>query len=175
MMAVINDAMRYHGLTVLVELVVLASIGRRGRPGTALIRKVFSELGENYVPDESQVESVFSSLLHRCDLPAPTKQLEVVDSDGLIGFIDFAWPDRMLLVEIDSSFHDGPLDRKADAARDRRLRALGYTVLRLRWFDLVVQQDQTLRRLRRAAGKRREPAVDPAPSGAEITAHWSGG
>jgi very-short-patch-repair endonuclease len=176
MMAVINDAMRYHGLTVLVELVVLASIGRRGRPGTALIRSIFTELGTDYVPEASQVETVFSALLQRCDLPTPVKQLKVTDGQGLVGFVDFAWPDLMLVVEIDSALHDGPLDRKADAERDRRLRALGYHVIRLRWHDLVVQQDQTLRRLRRAATRqgRRELAVDHAPSGAEITAHSGG-
>jgi very-short-patch-repair endonuclease len=170
MMAVVNDAMRYHGLTVLVELVVLASIGRRGRPGTALTRKIFTALGTGYVPDESQVESVFSSLLTRTDLPPPVKQLEIKDAQGFVGRVDFAWPELRLIVEIDSAFHDGPLDRQADERRDRRLGALGYTVIRLRWTDLVSSPDVVLRRLRRAA-RRQEPAADHAPSGAEITAH----
>jgi very-short-patch-repair endonuclease len=170
MMAVVNDAMRHHGLTVLVELVVLASIGRRGRSGTALTRKIFTNLGADYVPDESQVESVFSALLTRSSLPAPVRQLEISDAVGFIGRVDFAWPELMLIVEIDSSFHDGPLDRRADAVRDARLRALGYDVIRLRWTDLVTSPDAVLRRLRRAA-RRLEPAVNPAPSGARITAH----
>jgi very-short-patch-repair endonuclease len=170
MMAVVNDAMRHHGLTVLVELAVLASIGRRGRSGTALTRKIFSSLAADYVPDESHVESVFSALLSRSDLPPPVKQLELHDADGFVGRVDFAWPDYLVVAEIDSSFHDGPLDRRADARRDARLRALGYHVLRLRWTDLVQSPDAVLRRLRRAA-RRLEPAVDPAPSGAEITAH----
>ena len=170
MMAVVNDAMRYRGLTVLVELAVLGSIGRRGRSGTALVRKIFGSLGADYVPDESQVETVFSALLRRTDLPPPVKQWKVVDDEGLVGFVDFAWPQLKVVVEIDSSFHDGPLDQQADARRDRRLRALGYVVLRFRWDELVTRPDAVLRRLRRAA-LRPEPAVDPAPMGAEITAH----
>jgi very-short-patch-repair endonuclease len=154
MMAVVNDAMRYHGLTVLVELALLASIGRRGRPGTALVRKIFKSLGAGYVPDESQVESVFSALLRRADLPPHVKQFKVVDADGLIGFVDFAWPQLMLLVEIDSRLHHGPLDRRADARRDRRLRALGYEVIRIEWVDLVTTPDAVLRRLRGAAERR---------------------
>jgi very-short-patch-repair endonuclease len=151
MMAVVNDAMRYHGLTVLVELVLLASIGRRGRPGTALVRKIFKNLGADYVPDESQVESVFSALLRRTDLPPPVKQFKVVDAAGLVGFVDFAWPALMLLVEVDSRLHHGPLDRRADAERDRRLRARGYEVLRVEWTDLVMKPDAVLRRLRGAS------------------------
>jgi len=155
MMEVVNDAMRYHGLSVLVELAVLATIGRRGRSGTALVRKIFGAMSTGYVPEASQVESVFSALLRRCDLPPPVKQFEVVDGAGLVGFVDFAWPELRILVEIDSRLHDGPLDRRSDAERDRRLKALGYEVLRFRWDDLVVEPDRVLRRLRAAADRNR--------------------
>jgi very-short-patch-repair endonuclease len=170
MLAVVNDAMRHHGLTVLVELAVLGSIGRRGRPGTALVREIFEQLGNDYVPDESQVESVFSALLLRSALPQPVKQLEITDHDGFIGRVDFAWPDLRLVVEIDSTFHDGPLDRRRDSTRDARLAALGYLVLRFRWPELVTNPDGVLRKLRRAA-RRLELPVISAPQEADITAH----
>jgi very-short-patch-repair endonuclease len=150
MMAVVNDAMRYHGLTVLVELFVLASIGRRGRSGTALVRTMFSALASDYVSDESNVESAFSALLARSDLPSPEKQVPMHDGEGFVGRVDFLWPDERVIVEIDSRLHDGPVDRRSDERRDDRLRALGYEVLRFRWTDLVTTSTKVLRCVRRA-------------------------
>ena len=47
----------------------------------------------------------------------------------LLGFeVDFRWPDRRLVVEVDGSRH--ALRADADDARDNVLRAAGWTVLR---------------------------------------------
>ena len=48
---------------------------------------------------------------------------------GLLGFeVDFHWPDRRLVVEVDGSQH--ALRAGADRARDRVLADAGWTVLR---------------------------------------------
>ena len=44
---------------------------------------------------------------------------------------DFCCPQRGLLVELDGSVHGQPSQARRDAARDRALRRVGYTVLRL--------------------------------------------
>jgi very-short-patch-repair endonuclease len=44
---------------------------------------------------------------------------------------DFCCPQRGLVVELDGSVHGQPSQARRDAARDRALRRVGYTVLRL--------------------------------------------
>src|SRR3546814_3092345 len=58
-------------------------------------------------------------------------------SSGWIGTVDFLFEQVRHVVEIDSSWHDGPMDRAADAERDEALRAAGYTVERYRYGRLV--------------------------------------
>ena len=49
----------------------------------------------------------------------------------LLGFeVDFHWPERRLVVEVDGPAHGRPPSVADDARRDRMLRDAGYTVLR---------------------------------------------
>lgn len=170
MLKVANDAMRRQGLTVQRELAVLAAIGKRGRSGTALVRELFQEMGCDYVPDESDLETVFSELCKNAALPAPEKQVRLGDQAGFIGRVDFVFRDAAVVVEIDSQWHDGPLDRAADADRDRRLVADGWLLLRFRWSDLVLTPEKVVRTLR-AALRRSEPTGNFAPIGAKVIPH----
>jgi very-short-patch-repair endonuclease len=45
--------------------------------------------------------------------------------------VDFCCPQRRLIVELDGSVHAQPCQTRRDASRDRKLRSLGYTVMRL--------------------------------------------
>ncbi len=150
MLKVVNDAIRRHGLSVERELAILTVVGKRGRPGTATVRTIFQEMGCRYVPDESELETIFAELVASAGLPRPEKQLDVGDAEGWIGRVDFAWSLQRVVVEIDSSWHDGPLDQRRDALRDARLMAAGWQVLRFRWRDLVLAPDKVLRAVRRA-------------------------
>lgn len=169
MLQVTNDAIRHHGLEVERELAVLAAIGKRGRSGTALVRELFEELGCNYVPADSDLEIVFLELCRNARLPLPEKQVSIDDAQGFIGRVDFLFPPR-LVVEIDSSWHDGPLDIQRDAARDDRLRALGYIVRRWRWRDLVLTPEKVIRRIRTDL-ERSEPAGKTDVITSVFTAH----
>jgi len=44
--------------------------------------------------------------------------------------VDAYWPEQRLIAEVDGPGHERPRARRRDAARDRKLRAAGYTVLR---------------------------------------------
>jgi very-short-patch-repair endonuclease len=44
--------------------------------------------------------------------------------------VDFHWPDRKLVIEIDGPPHLRPPSKVDDPARDAQLAAAGYTVLR---------------------------------------------
>lgn len=45
--------------------------------------------------------------------------------------VDFLAPSCRLVVEVDGGYHRSPVQRRADARRDRRLERAGYRVLRL--------------------------------------------
>jgi Transcriptional regulator, AbiEi antitoxin/Protein of unknown function (DUF559) len=169
MLKVANDAIRHHGLQIERELAVLAAIGKRGRPGTALTRELFAEMGCRYVPTESDLETVFLELCRTAQLPLPEKQVSISDPEGFIGRVDFLFEPNVI-VEIDSSWHDGPLDKQRDAVRDDRLRGLGYVVRRWRWSDLVLTPEKLLRRLREDL-KRSEPGGTSGAIAPEVTAH----
>ena len=54
----------------------------------------------------------------------------VVNTHLLNEEVDFHWPDRRLIVEIDGVNHDRTPTQRDDARRDAKLQAAGYTVLR---------------------------------------------
>lgn len=148
MLQVTNDAMRRHGLTVQKELAVLAAIGKRGRSGTALVRELFQEMGCDYVPDDSDLETIFGELCKNAGLPAPEKQVVVADREGFVGRVDFVFRSARIIVEINSAWHDGPLDKRSDAHRYRRLTDDEWVVLTFRWSDLVLTPEKVVRKLR---------------------------
>jgi hypothetical protein len=118
-----------------------------GSPGETLCRLLIAELGY-------------------C---APELQFELRDGDGRIGFVDFAWPDAMLVVEFDGltkysdpRFADGRTPAEvvvAEKRREDRIRALGYRVVRLTWADL--HDRRRLRSLLDAAATPRTGARAP--------------
>jgi hypothetical protein len=128
---------------------VLDELAERGRRGTVWMRTLLMERGHRYVPPESELEARFIALVHRYGLPVPERQVDLGDSDQWIGRVDFVWRAARLIVEVDGAeFHDGLLDRQHDAERDERLAATGWTVLRLRWADVVDSPDQVAATLR---------------------------
>jgi predicted transcriptional regulator of viral defense system len=105
--------------------------GRSANPGESWSRAVLIETG--LAPDELQ--------------------LEVRDRDGLVGYADFAWPQRRTLGEFDGRGKYGlgapgadPGDVLwAEKQREDRLRALGWEVVRWTWADLFVPERVALR------------------------------
>jgi hypothetical protein len=79
-------------------------------------------------------------------LPAPVSQYEIHDRGRVVATVDFAWPDRRLIVEFDGKGkyvkHLLPGETPADAVfREKRRedlirRLTGWTVIRLTWADL---------------------------------------
>jgi hypothetical protein len=55
---------------------LLDEVGRRGRPGTALLRRLVEERSdEGYVPPASELEARFLALVTSSGLPQPIRQL----------------------------------------------------------------------------------------------------
>jgi hypothetical protein len=149
MRAVYNDALARRGLAFVQEAAVLAVTGKRGRRGTRLVREVLLRFGPEYEPTRSDTESLFMELVWATGLPEPEKQAALGDERGFIGVVDFLWRDARAVVEVDSTWHDGPLESETDAERDERLTAAGYVVKRYRYRHLVAEPDRIRRELGR--------------------------
>jgi very-short-patch-repair endonuclease len=134
----VNDALARRGMTLSQLAAVRAAIGRRGRSGSALMRRLFLNLGPDYVPTTSEGESLVIELIEELGLLDPERQVPMSDHTGWIMNVDFFWPTHMLVLEVDSTWHDGPLDRKMDREQQQRLEAAGYEVWRWPYKRLVL-------------------------------------
>ena len=147
MRAVYNDALARRGLSFVQEVAVLVVTGKRGRRGTRLVREILLQFGPEHEPTHSDTESLFMELIWAAGLPEPEKQAALGDVRGFIGTVDFLWRNAKLVVEIDSAWHDGPLDQRADAERDARLESEGYVVERYRYRHLVAEPERVRREI----------------------------
>jgi very-short-patch-repair endonuclease len=114
------------------------ALGRQGRNGTGVIQKVLEERLLTMGTEESMLERRFMDLARRFDLPAVTHQYELWHAGRFIARIDSCYPDRKLAIEVDGfEFHSSPDAFQRDRERQNRLVALGWTVLRFTWHDVV--------------------------------------
>ena len=130
---------------------LLAAVGRRGRPGTALLRRLLADRTDGYVPPASELEARFLQVVRSAGLPAPVRQFSAGDDGGWVGRVDFAYPRLELLIEVDGRrYHTAKLDLEADRSRDNRLMAAGWRVLRISWNQLASRPDEVVALLRRS-------------------------
>ena len=91
-------------------------------------------------------------------LPIPELQYEVVDGNGELRRLDFAWPDQRVAVEYDGmDWHSGPEAMKRDRRRQAALADVEWVVLaivfedvRYRPWEFVGRIDAQLSRARAA-------------------------
>jgi predicted transcriptional regulator of viral defense system len=167
MMRVLNDALARRGLTLGQLTNVLATIGKRGRPGTALARELLDRLAPQYVPTESDGESLVIELVEALGLEPPERQVMLTDDEGWIGTVDFLWRRSAFVLEMDGQWHDGPLDQRADSERDRRIEALGLKVRRVKYRDVVADPGTFTRQLRVDCGAIAPQSIQHSTSGDE--------
>lgn len=111
----IERANGHHKLTVLQQAIedwLDGSAGTRSR-GEVAFRRAVAALG----------------------LPRPLTNRKVLGIE-----VDFHWPDRKLVVEIDGPNHLRPPTRVSDATRDPELEAAGWTVLRARTYERAIER-----------------------------------
>ncbi len=109
-----------------------------------------------FVAPASELERRLLRALADHGLPAPEREIDVGDRDGWVGRVELRYPDCGLLIEADSRLHHSSLlDHEADRARDNRLMAAGYRVLRFTWTDVVERPAWVADTVRRARAVRR--------------------
>jgi hypothetical protein len=101
----------------------------------------------------SPMESVVRWLFHDAGLPAPVLQYEITDSAGrFIARVDFAWPDRRVLVEFDGNVHRDREVFVRDVRRQNMLVAEGWTLFRYTSADALGRPDDMIVEVRDALG-----------------------
>lgn len=129
---------------------VLVREGGRGRAGTAPLRRFMAREEPGVAALESELEVRFWELVRAHRLREPVRQFVVRCGDRTYR-IDFAYPDLLLAVEVDGvAWHGTAADRRRDRQRVRALEALGWTVLRFSWEDLVRRPELVVARINEA-------------------------
>lgn len=116
------------------------------RRGTARARAVLAVADPR---SESPMESVLRWVLHEAGLPAPVLQHVIRTPVGTFR-ADFAWPDRMLVVEFDGNVHRERGVFVQDVRRQNALVAAGWTVLRFTSADVLGNPTHVIAQIRRA-------------------------
>jgi hypothetical protein len=121
---------------------------RRGRTGSAAMREVLEPRGEGYVAPASELEALFLEFLDEFGLEHPAREVALGDDEEPIGRVEMVYRDKMVLVELDGRRnHTALLDREADALRDMRFTAAGWSVLRITWKMLMTERGYIYRSL----------------------------
>jgi very-short-patch-repair endonuclease len=139
------------GKQLLTDSALNAALGRApaNHPGAAVIRRLTrDDPGSTYT--RSKAERLVRRLMNQAELPQPLVNV------SLNGFtVDFLWPDRRLILEVDG--HDTHGDRLAferDRRRDQIQAAAGYTVIRVTWLQLTEEPLAILSRIAQALALR---------------------
>jgi very-short-patch-repair endonuclease len=138
---VLDEALRrsFTSITKLARRVALAGQGVRGIAN--LRRLLRARTGVR--PRGSTLESRFFRRLRRAGVRLPISQFELRDEDGLfVGFLDFAYPDEMLAIEIDGSGHLSRKVRERDLVRQNKIVLEDWRILR--FTDTRVDFDPTV-------------------------------
>lgn len=106
------------------------------RKGAANLRLLIAENQVGLGITKRQFETRFFGFLVEFDFPMPLINHPIL-VEGETFVVDFAWPEARLIVETDGdAFHSTPQKRASDKRRDRRLRAIGWSVIRVAWDHL---------------------------------------
>ena len=131
------------------ELLGLDTIRRilgRGKPGSAKLGHALERHLPQLARTRSEMERVFLPLCERGGLPMP--EVNVMVGGELV---DALWRDAQVVVELDGyRGHRTRAQIEKDRAKDLRLRAAGFMVLRYTWEQITDETGQVLADLRRA-------------------------
>ena len=184
-----GDVTSHHGIRVVSVARMLLEVAPQ-LSDRRLRRAVRQALAEELVSVREIRDVVARGNGHRAtkrlaalvDIPAPTRSgheddvLDLVVAAGLehpdvnralvVGGVtyrpDMRWPAQRLILEVDSSWHDGPVAQESDAQRQADLEAFGERVLRTTRDQALAQPQQLIARLATAGAPF---AADSNPEG----------
>jgi very-short-patch-repair endonuclease len=144
----------------LLRMEALDTVLRRGRPGSAALRRARDMHQPALARTLSKLEEKFVELCERHAIPTPEVNAKIC---GLM--VDAVWRPERVAVELDGrAAHESPAAIERDRRRDLTLRAGGYLVLRYTWGQVTTQDDLVAADVH-AALRRELPPVTPGVRG----------
>jgi Protein of unknown function (DUF559) len=111
-----------------------AALEQAGRRGIVAVRELIA-LADALA--ESPMESEARLAMFDGGLPAPTLQYEIIDGNGELRRVDFAWPEQRVAVEYDGlDWHSDPEAMRRDRRRRAALEDLGWVVISIVFEDV---------------------------------------
>lgn len=132
----IDDALAKKLVSMAGLVRIWRDVARPGRNGSGVLRSLIEEHLPH--PTASVLEKHMLRLHRAHGLPEPETEYTIHDDQGrFVGRVDFAHPDARIVIEVDGfATHGTPEAFVDDRARDRRLHAMGWTVLRFTWMEV---------------------------------------
>lgn len=107
-------------------------LAKKGRKGTATLGEVLARRADTLVPIDSELELEFLKLFKSLGLPIPVTGTRSPPQGRAEYYIDFAYPQWRLAIEIQSKkHHSGILKRYEDDLKANVLTSRGWSVIRL--------------------------------------------
>jgi very-short-patch-repair endonuclease len=115
-----------------------SELSKCGRDGVGVVGDLLDQRWPSCGKEESPLETRFLSLLMAHHLAEPTVQHEIWHRGRFVARVDAAYPAIRLAIELDGFEHHSSFDAfQRDRSRQNELTALGWTVLRFTWEDVV--------------------------------------
>ncbi|OBA85962.1 hypothetical protein A5662_03530 [Mycobacteriaceae bacterium 1482268.1] len=130
-----------------------AAIEQAGRRGIVNVRALLPLADHR---SESPMESEARLAMIDGGLPIPELQYEVVDGNGELRRLDFAWPDQRVAVEYDGlDWHSDPEAMRRDRRRQMALQDVGWIVISIVFDDVRRRAWDFIARINRELGDSR--------------------
>ena len=117
----------------------IARVARPGRNGVGTIRPLVEERLVWATITESDLEDLARAVIKSAGFPMPEPQHKLFRPDGsFVGRYDFAYVQKRSIIEADSwEFHMNPVSFERDRQKQNEAQALGWTVYRITWRQLI--------------------------------------
>jgi hypothetical protein len=123
----------------------MAAVDQFGRRGIVHVRELIP-LADSLA--ESPMESEARLMMFDGGLPTPALQHEVIDAEGRLWRVDFAWLDQKVAVEYDGfDWHSDPVAFRRDRLKRAALRTVGWEVTSITYDDVRRRPYETVRRI----------------------------
>ena len=141
-------------LTITEVRTLRDALGRPGRNGTGIVRAILDGKLLYLGKEESELEKRFTALAKRHGVPPLTLQHQVWEHGRFVARVDAALPEIKLAIEVDGfEHHSTPEAFQLDRSRQNHLVALGWTVLRFTWHDVVYRPAHVARVIEQAISR----------------------
>jgi hypothetical protein len=137
-----------------------AEIRQSGRNGVGVLAELLDTRHATAKTPQSVLERRMLRLIVGAGLPEPECQLRVPRADGRTAFLDLAYPQTRLGIELDShAWHATRRQRQRDHERQNEVVMSDWTILRFTYDDVTHRPEYVVNLVRRAlvTGAARHP------------------